>query len=52
MRNNYDRLYEINTFILRHKDVAPAWETLMPANMPVVDTLKSRYAIISGVGAL
>lgn len=39
-------------FILLHKFVTAACDILIPANMPVVETLKSRYASISAVGAL
>jgi hypothetical protein len=35
-----------------HSEVTAAWDILMPASIPVVDTLKSRYANISAVGAL
>lgn len=39
-------------FIERQSDVTAAWDIFMPASMPVVDTLKSKYANISAVGAL
>ena len=37
-----DRERQIQTFILRQSEVAAPWDILMPANIPVVETLKSR----------
>jgi hypothetical protein len=34
-----------------HSAVVEEWDILMPANMPVVETEKSKYANISAVGA-
>lgn len=38
-------------FMLLQRFVTAACDILIPANIPVVDTLKSRYANISAVGA-
>lgn len=37
--------------MLLHKFVTAACDILIPASIPVVDTLKSKYANISAVGA-
>lgn len=39
-------------FIDRHSEVTAACDIFIPANIPVVETLKSKYANISAVGAL